>query len=152
MVPRIATSVAHSFLVCGSEGIRVSRRTWPQSAPTTNAVMGYAKSTSTSHLSTFAIWTISEPDGCPRDEKCERQYKPVGIDAGQHGSRIRHARQVGRNIYRVGDQKGNDEDEQQPSWKSLFEISGQTLPVTLPMRAHMIWTAAIIGHVSECGP
>ena len=40
VVPRIATSVAHSFLECGTEGIRVSRSTWLQLAPTTNAVMG----------------------------------------------------------------------------------------------------------------
>jgi carbonic anhydrase len=53
---RIATNVDHSSLVCGIDGTRVSRTTRPQSAPTTNAVMGYAKSTSTNHLSTFAIW------------------------------------------------------------------------------------------------
>ena len=40
VVPRMATSVDHSSLVCGSDGRNVSCATRPQSAPTTNAVIG----------------------------------------------------------------------------------------------------------------
>src|ERR1039457_5957158 len=37
VVPRIATSVDHSSLVCGIDGTKVARATPLQSAPTTNA-------------------------------------------------------------------------------------------------------------------
>ena len=70
---------------------------------------------------------ILEPNRCPRDENRERHYKPVGIDAGQHGSRICHARQVRANVNCICDQQGNDEGKQEPFWKSLLQIRGQAL-------------------------
>jgi hypothetical protein len=49
----------------------------------------------------------------------------MGVDPQQHCSRIRHTGQIRGNVDRVCAQKGDDEDEQQPAWKPLFEVSGQ---------------------------
>jgi hypothetical protein len=70
---------------------------------------------------------ILESDRCPRNEQRKHDDKPVRINPRQHRSRIRHTRKVRGNVNRVRSQKGYNEDEQKPSWKSLLEIPGQAL-------------------------
>jgi hypothetical protein len=71
---------------------------------------------------------ILEPDRCPRNKERKRNYEPMRIDPRQHCSRIRHAGKIRGDVNCVCDQQGYNECEQQPPWKSLFEIPSQPLP------------------------
>jgi hypothetical protein len=51
----------------------------------------------------------------------------MGVDTRQHGSRICHARKISPNVNRICAQKGDNENQQKPSWKSLLEVPGKSL-------------------------
>ena len=138
VVPRIATSVDHSSLLCGIDGTKVSRSTLPQSAPTTNAVMGYAKSTSTSHFSTFAIclyWSLTVAQEIRTANTTTNQWElmPDSIAAASAMPArsapiliVLAARSATTNTSRI--HFGN----------RFLKFAARPCPVTLPMRAHII--------------
>jgi hypothetical protein len=127
-VPKIATNVDHSSLLCGMVGTRVARATCPQSAPTANAVNGYAKSASTSHLSTLAIWRY-----CSRTVAHEIRSANATIHSfafilnSISAASAMPARSAPMLIGVLRKQRW-EECDQHPAWKAPTEISGQAFP------------------------
>src|SRR5579863_2454114 len=131
------------------EGINESRRTWPQLAPTTNAVMGYATSTTTSHFNTFAICRYSSRMVAHEIRNAntttnQRELIPESIEAASAMPARSAAMLIVLAIKRAittasSNHLGN----------RCLRFPARPRPVTLPMRAHIICTAAINGHVSS---
>jgi hypothetical protein len=57
-----------------------------------------------------------------------KPLKPVGLDLGQHFSRIRHAGEVGGVLIVLAASMATMKTPKQPAWKSLLKIRGQALP------------------------
>jgi len=60
------------------------------------------------------------------------------IQVGKHFRRVRHGGEIGADCDRIRDQQSKESAANEWSWKFFAERAGQSLPVTKPMRAHII--------------
>ena len=149
VVPRMATSVPQALAVTGDRGDEGV----VQESPPVGADVDRRDDVGEEHerqpLQHRGDLVVAQADRRPRDADTEEHDEEVRVQPCQHLGGVGHAGEVRADVDRVGGQQRQADDDEAPAGELLRKAPARPLPVTMPMRAHIIWTAAISGQVSH---